>query len=490
VDGLATVDIGSHGTERFESVLSDDQFSRLEEGVRRARELFDGRVVWHVNSTARGGGVAEMLGALLPYARGAGVDARWGVISGDPGFFKVTKRVHNLLHGAPGDGGPLGDEERRTYEKALEPAAAALRDTLNEQDVVVLHDPQTAGLVPTVKETGAAVIWRCHVGLDTPNDNARRAWGFLRGWIQAADGWIFSRRQFVWEDLDADRAHIIMPTIDAFAPKNQVLEPANVAAILATAGLVDAPPQQDPGPAFERQDGSTGEVTHRAQLIEDRPLLPGDRYVLQVSRWDRLKDPLGVIDGFAEYVAPHTDAHLVYAGPDVTAVSDDPEGAEVLEEARERWRTMDPHARSRIHLALLPMDDLEENAAIVNALQRGASVVVQKSLAEGFGLTVAEAMWKGRPVVASRIGGIQDQIDDGRNGVLLDNAEDLASYGKAVLALLEDPDRAAELGKAAAERVRERFLGSQSLLEYLGLLAEILRRRPEGAEPREATPAS
>jgi trehalose synthase len=355
---------------------------------------------------------------------------------------------------------------------------------------VILHDPQTAGLVDPIRETGAAVVWRCHVGLDTPNDHARTAWRFLREPIQHADAWIFSRRQFVWEDLDPERAHIIAPTIDAFAPKNQVLEPAVVAAILATAGLVDAPPDPEPGPAFERQDGSVGRVSHRAQLIEDRPLAPGDRYVLQVSRWDRLKDPLGVIDGFAEHVAPHTDAHLVYAGPDVSAVADDPEGAETLEEARRRRDELDPQVRERIHLALIPMEDLEENAAIINALQRGASVVVQKSRAEGFGLTVAEAMWKGRPVVASRIGGIQDQIDDGRSGLLLDDPSDLEAYGRAVLELLEEPDRAAEMGQAAAERVRERFLGSQSLLEYLELLADVLRRRRADAAPRAATPAS
>jgi trehalose synthase len=477
MSGLSMVEVGTQGHERFRSVLSDEQYAKIEEGEATAREVFEGRVVWHVNSTARGGGVAEMLQSLLPYARGAGVDARWAVIEGNEEFFAITKRIHNLLHGAEGDGGELGDAEREAYERALEASAGAIREQVSARDVVILHDPQTAGLVPAVKDTGATVIWRCHVGIDTPNDAARTAWRFLRGWIQDADAWIFSRKQFVWEDLDADRAHIIAPTIDAFAPKNQALEPVAVAAILATAGIVDAP-ADDPPPEFERQDGSPGQVTHQAQLIEDRPLAPGDRYVLQVSRWDRLKDPLGVIDGFAEHVAPHTDAHLVYAGPDVEAVSDDPEGAEVLEEARERWRTMDPQARSRVHLALLPMDDLEENAAIVNALQRGASVVVQKSRAEGFGLTVAEAMWKGRPVVASRIGGIQDQIVDGRCGVLLDDPSDLAAYGRAVLDLLEDPDRAAEIGAAAAERVRDHYLGSQSLLEYLQLLEEVLEGAP------------
>jgi trehalose synthase len=200
--------------------------------------------------------------------------------------------------------------------------------------------------------------------------------------------------------------------------------------------------------------------------------------VLQVSRWDSLKDPIGVIEGFAEYVAPFTDAHLIYAGPDVSAVADDPEGAEVYGYACARWHALPDAARERIHLALLPMDDFEENAVIVNALQRGADVVVQKSLAEGFGLTVAEAMWKCRPVVASRIGGIQDQIEHGVSGVLLDDATDLEAYGAAVLELLASPERAAAMGDAAHERVRDRFLGTHSLLDYLALFERLLRLAP------------
>jgi trehalose synthase len=196
--------------------------------------------------------------------------------------------------------------------------------------------------------------------------------------------------------------------------------------------------------------------------------------VLQVSRWDRLKDPLGVIAGFVEYVAPETDAHLIVAGPAVDAVHDDPEGASVLQEASDLIAALDRRARERVHLACLPMEDTEENAAIVNALQRRADVVVQKSIAEGFGLTVAEAMWKARPVVASRIGGIQDQIVDGVSGILLDDPAELPPYGEAVRGLLQDPDRAASIGRAAERRVRDDFLAVRGLMQYLDLIERLL----------------
>jgi trehalose synthase len=471
VAAITSVDIGTFPLDRFESVLDEERMQRVREGAERAREVLGDRTIWHVNSTARGGGVAEMLIALLPYAHGAGVDARWAVIEGTAPFFKVTKRIHNLLHGSEGDGGPLGDEEREAYESALEPNARELAVKIEEGDIVVLHDPQTAGLIPAIKETGAATVWRCHIGLDEPNDCARRAWEFLRGYVEQADAYVFSRDAFVWEDLDRDRGSIIAPSIDAFAPKNQDLDDETVDAILAHAGIVDAAAKGDP-PEFTRMDGSHGAIEHEAELLEEARLQEGDRYVLQVSRWDRLKDPIGVIQGFADHVR---GAHLVYAGPAVDDVADDPEGAEVLKEARELWHSLPDEPRSRIHLATLPMDDLDENAAIVNALQRRATIVVQKSLAEGFGLTVAEAMWKGRPVIASRIGGIQDQIDDGRCGILLDDPKDLEAYGRAVSELLDDPERAAEIGEHARERVKDRFLGTESLLHYLQLIEPLAR---------------
>jgi len=234
-------------------------------------------------------------------------------------------------------------------------------------------------------------------------------------------------------------------------------------------------------PTFTREDGSPGRVERPATTFEGRMLRPDDPVVLQVSRWDRLKDPLGVIRGFVDHIAPYTDAHLVYAGPAVEAVADDPEGKEVLEEAKAYFGELDPEAKDRVHLTALPMDDLSENAAIVNALQRRADVVVQKSIAEGFGLTVAEGMWKAKPVVATRIGGIQDQIVDGVSGILLDDPTDLAAYGAAVRELLENPERAREIGRAAMERVRDDFLAVRSLLQYLALFEKLRAVTPPAA---------
>jgi trehalose synthase len=227
--------------DRFREVLPDDDLRELRETAERAREILGERTIVHVNSTGRGGGVAEMLAALLPYAQGAGVQARWLVIKGDDAFFTVTKRIHNHLHGAAGDGGPLGDAERIVYERAVSANCAELLDRVKPGDLAILHDPQTAGLVGPLRDAGIPVIWRCHVGLDEPNDLARRAWGFLRPYVVEADAYVFSRDAFVWEDLDRERGAIIAPSIDAFAPKNQEIDDETAGAILAHAGIVDAP---------------------------------------------------------------------------------------------------------------------------------------------------------------------------------------------------------------------------------------------------------
>ena len=471
--GLTDVAIDALGPDRFQSVLTAQQWKAFSDGVERSRRIFAGRTVWMVNSTARGGGVAEMLNALLPYVRGAGVDTRWVVIEGEPAFFRVTKRIHNHLHGAMGDAAVLGGEDRRVYDSLTHERGAELAERIGPRDVVVLHDPQTAGMLPALKRRGVPVVWRCHVGLDMPNELARAAWRFLLPCIIDADAYVFSRRAFAWEGLDPARITIIPPSIDPFSPKNAEMPAEQVEAILAAAGVVE-PVAGGPPAEFHRLRSDVATIRNKAVMVEESRIGPETPLLLQVSRWDRLKDPVGVIRGFAAGAAPHCDAHLVLAGPSVAEVADDPEGAQVLAETEDAWQALPEGVRARVHLAALPMDDDEENAAMVNALQRRAAVVAQKSLAEGFGLTVAEAMWKGRPVVASRIGGIQDQIEDGVTGLLLDDPGDIERFGELACELLRDGRRARRMGEAAQRRVREQFLGTRDLLQYVDLLGSLL----------------
>ena len=453
------IDVPIRDPERFRGVLPPGRFEEFLRGAEEARTLLAGRTVWNVNSTARGGGVVELLRPLIGYARGVGVDARWVVIDGSPAFYDVTKRIHNRLHGFDGDGGPLDGQAHQIYEDTLAENAAAFAPRVRPGDVVILHDPQSAGMAPALRPVTAALIWRCHVGVDEPNDLVRETWSFLQPYVRRADVCVFSRDAFVWEGLHPDRVAIITPTIDVFTPKNEDLTPQTALAVLRACGLVADGTPGEPV-TFHRQDGTPDRIERRAELFEDEPLDADTPTVVQVSRWDSLKDPIGVIRGFAEHVPAETGAHLLYAGPSVDAVADDPEGARMLHDSIAARSALPADARRRIHLATLPMDDLDENAVMVNAVQRHARVVVQKSLAEGFGLTVAEAMWKGRPVVASRLGGIEDQIVEGESGILLDDARDLAVFGRAIVDLLADPQRAERMGRGARERVRDRFSAS------------------------------
>ncbi|TMM20185.1 MAG: glycosyltransferase [Actinobacteria bacterium] len=470
------VQVRPQSLERFRDVLPAARWRRVEDALARAGSVLTDRVVWNVNSTARGGGVAEMLRSLIGYARGAGVDARWMTISGDARFFEVTKRLHNRLHGSPGDGGPLGTSERAVYEAPLRRCADALLEQMRSRDLVVLHDPQTAPLVPLLADSGARIAWRSHIGQDTPNALALEAWRFLLPYVQHADVCIFSRQAYAWGGIETGRLAFIHPSIDAFSVKNQELDPDDVLAILAAAGILDG---AGGGPAkFSRADETPGLVQRRTQLVEAGRLRAATQVAVQVSRWDRLKDPLGVVEGFAAHVAADSPAHLVLAGAETGAVADDPEGAEVLAEVEQAWTRLDPGTRERVHLACLPMEDAEENAVIVNALQRHASVVCQKSIAEGFGLTVAEAMWKARPVVATRVGGIQDQIVHGVSGYLIDDPRDLAEFGAAITAFLNEPATAAKVGARARRRARDKFLGPDHLIHYLRLFERLLKEKP------------
>jgi len=468
VRSLIEVEVQPDPPDRFRDVLSGEQYAEFQAAGRQAARRLRGVTVWHVNSTARGGGVAEMLRSLLGYAAAGGLDVRWLVLRGGPEFFDVTKRIHNRLHGSAGDGGDLGPDAQAVYRGSLAPAATDLAGRVAPGDVVVLHDPQTAGLVPDVRRLGAIAVWRCHVGTDLSNELTEQAWNFLLPHLADVDATVFSRRQFAWSGLDPDRVHVIAPSIDAFSPKNRDLSEGAVWSILSSSGVVPAAPTLEGTPA----------LSTRATMVEDLPVPTGAPVVAQVSRWDRLKDPVGVIEGFAAHVVRASDAHLLVAGPGIDSVADDPEGAEVLDQCVEARAGLPAEARPRVHLACLPMNDPDENALMVNAVQHHAEVVVQKSLAEGFGLTVAEAMWKARPVVASRVGGIQDQVEHGRTGLLVADPEDLAEFGEEVRVLLEQRDRAAAMGHAARETVRDHYLAPRHLRQYAELLEELVESRP------------
>jgi trehalose synthase len=476
------VQISPQPLDRYRPLLGDRRWAEVEAIAERARREFAGRAIWHISSTARGGGVAELLASLLGYVRGVGVDTRWVVISGEPRFFEVTKRLHNRLHGGDGEDGELGDDEREVYEEVLARNEAELERLTRPGDVTYLHDPQTAGLVPMLCDLGVRVIWRCHIGTDHPDRSVRQAWDFLRRYVEGAAAYVFSRSEYVWEGLDPDKVWLVPPAIDPFSPKNQEIEPAVVDSILGTIGLV-ADRTAETAPVFVRGDGTPGRVDREGDLLQEGPVPAGARIVAQVSRWDRLKDPEGVLECFDRHV-PDPSAHLVLGAPSTAAVTDDPEGQEVFSRLADRWRELPEERRRRIHLVSLPMDDLDENAAMVNALQRRADVVVQKSLAEGFGLTVTEAMWKRRPVVGSRTGGIREQIVDGESGVLVDDPRDLEGFGRAIASLLDDPARARRIGEAAHNRVVDHFLGVNRLVQYVELVGGLLSETPStGSRP-------
>lgn len=473
------VNVPSLSLERLFGVIDEEAREGFEAGLRRAAQLVDSRKIWNVNSTSSGGGVAEMLWSWVGLARGIGIDMRWLTIAGFADFFTLTKRLHNYLHGEVGDGGGLGSAERAAFERVSEENAAGVLTQMGEHDIAFLHDPQTAGLVPHLVEAGRTVVWRCHVGADERNELTDAAWDFLAPYVTRADAVVFSRRAYVPACCEGMVTAIVPPSIDAFSPKNQEIEPARVRAILRRAGLLAPADSGEAGeettaPTFERPDGSEAEVERRCEVAGEGEVPGADaKLVVQVSRWDRLKDPAGVMHGFAAVIEAGHDAWLVLAGPSLGSVTDDPDGAAVLSEVEADWRRLPERIRARVLLACLPMEDLAENAAIVNALQRQATLVVQKSLKEGFGLTVTEAMWKGRPVVASATGGIVDQIEDGVTGVLLANPLDLSAFAGAVGDLLGDPEHARAMGEAARASVRANFLEDRHTLQYVELFERL-----------------
>lgn len=372
--------------------------------IRLLGDRLRNRRVQNINSTAVGGGVAEILNRLVPLLREVGVDAYWDVIRGGEEFFAVTKRLHNALHGEP-----------VTFTaRDWEAFAATTEDNLRHldlcDDLVFIHDPQPVQLIKA-RAPRSHWLWRCHIDLSAP---ATGSWEFLHPWVERYESAVFSAPQFA-RQLSIDQV-LIAPSIDPLADKNKELSPAYVESVVTGLGL-------DP----------------------TRPL------VTQVSRFDRLKDPVGVIEAY-RLVRRYNDCQLLLVGGSAT---DDPEGAQVLAECRDR-AAGDPD----VHVVELPPTSNLE----INAIQRASTVILQKSLREGFGLTVSEALWKGKPVIAGAVGGIPLQVSHRYSGILTHTVEGAAYWIKQ---LLNEPQFAKRLGENGREHVRWNFLLTRHLRDYM-----------------------
>ncbi|KPL04362.1 MAG: glycosyl transferase family 1 [candidate division Zixibacteria bacterium SM1_73] len=378
----------------------------IDQLIRLAKRLKGKRVV-HVNSTQTGGGVAEILKSLVPLMNEVGIKTRWEIINGDKGFFEVTKAFHNALQGNKIN---LSEEMFRTY---LETNKKNAQDLNLEGDVVIIHDPQPASLID-YRKGKAKWIWRCHIDVSKPE---RKVWKFLREYIVKFDASIFSLSKFA-QNLPHPQ-YLIFPSIDPLSEKNMRLSQIEV-----------------------------NNVLKRYGIKRNKPTL------VQISRFDRFKDPFGVIDAY-HLVKRETDCQLILAGG---GASDDPEGEMVLKEVEEKVRD-DPDIR----ILVLPPTAHKE----INAIQRCADVVLQKSLKEGFGLAVTEAMWKEKPVIGGAVGGIVEQIYNYQTGFLVHSAEG-AAY--RIRYLLYHKNIAKKLAKNAKEYVRRRFLITRHLRDYLSLL--------------------
>ena len=372
------------------------------EDLQLIAEKLKGKIIQNVNSTAFGGGVAEILNRMVPLLRELGVDAKWDQIKGDEAFFEVTKKFHNALHGRS------QEISRRDFNIFLEVSNRNIKNMDIYGDIVFIHDPQPIALVK--KKKNNKWLWRCHVDVSNPN---KHVWRFLMNFIPSYDAAVFSSPNF--SRIIPMRQFLIAPSIDPLSDKNKELPEEVITSVLA-----------------------------KYNVPRDKPI------VTQISRFDPLKDPIGVIEAY-KLVKRYIDCRLILAGG---TASDDPEGARVLEEVRKL-----AEGDKDIHILLLPQSDID-----VNALQRASTVIVQKSLREGFGLTVTEALWKAKPVVASHTGGIPLQIKHKHSGLLCRSIEGAAF---AIKQLLNSPRYAKRLGENGKEHIKNNFLLTRHLRDYM-----------------------
>lgn len=411
---LTAVPIGTKSISHYEDIVGGEL-------IERARQLADrlkGSKLLHLSSTAFGGGVAELLYTLVPLSRDLGLGVDWKIIYGSDDFFTTTKLFHNALQGMDLI---MTKDMVDIYVHQNDYNAEMFQ---GEYDFVMVHDPQPAAILRLLEDKGrrrGKWVWRCHIDLTEAN---RAVWEFLKPYIDAYDAAVFTMPQYVKEDLGVHRVKIVAPTIDPLSPKNMDIEEKDVENVLARYGI-----------------------------DSNRPIL------VQVSRFDPWKDPLGVIDAYRIVKEKVPEVQLLMIA---SMATDDPEGWHYYEKtSRHAAGDRDIHLLSNFE----GVGNLE-----VNAFQRSADVVVQKSIREGFGLVVSEALWKGKPVVGGKAGGIPIQIIDGVDGYLIETVEECADR---ILKLLADGKKREEMGVAGREHVRKNFLSPRQLVDYLELFLEL-----------------
>ncbi|MER6011891.1 glycosyltransferase [Streptomyces bluensis] len=460
--------VPSRDPQVLETELGTQRYAALQAAFDQPR--WQDRTLWHVNSTAFGGGVAEMLHAAIPFARGLQMRQRWLVISSVPEFFDVTKRLDNGISGLE-DASELTSADEAVYAAASSAIASALDDYIAPGDIVVLHDPQTAGLAGRARQLGAMVVWRFHNGNDDPNAHSQQAWDFLEPYLAEVHGLIATLPQFAPPWAFQHPLAVIPPFIDPTSPKNQPLSTERVRSILAHSGLLAATPAA--APTFTLPNGSTDLARLPAEITRYGPApTPEQPMILQVGRWDPVKDMIGVLRAFRDHLATTTEATLTLAGPEVDGVADDPDAGQEFARCLEFWRTLEPSVRARVQLVCLPMHNPHANAAVVNALQRHATVVVQKSLSEGFGLTLTEAMWKSQAVVASGVGGLRYQLTQQPESIVED-PHDLVTFAGKVRRFLAGSTDRVRSGEHARDRVHREFLLDTHLTSELSFIDSI-----------------
>jgi trehalose synthase len=414
---LPSVPIQPKNIESYRGIAGDeviDEILHLAEGLKGAR-------VAHINSTAHGGGVAELLYTLVPLMSSVGLEAEWHLLQGDPDFFTITKLFHNMLQGMDI---PVTNEMKFKYLSVCDENSS---DCDQEYDFVIVHDPQPCAMIAALQDTPSRKgkwIWRCHIDTTFAQDEA---WEFLKPYINLYDGAVFTMDAYIKSPLEVPCIAFIPPSIDPLSPKNIIPEKR-----------------------------VQSDIARRYGIDETRPIM------LQVSRFDPWKDPLGLVDCYREVKRDHHDLQLVYCA---SMADDDPEGWHYYEKTF-HYSEGDPD------IFLLSNQQGVGNVE-VSGLQAMATVVLQKSLREGFGLTVTEAMWKRKPVVAGAVGGILLQVDDGVNGFLVD---DIREAAEKVSLLLESPATAQRMGEAGHDKVRHNFLLTRHLLDYLRFFHILLKK--------------